>query len=125
MGVKDRLAGQLQAMQPNTPVPTRSGGYPAHLALYAEASARCLRGEVEDAQLALAQAYAAVPPRKLTVDDHRLLSALADELTYVGQFLPSLQPTLDLLTQLHHMCGGEAAQPLVGWRGDHESSSRP
>lgn len=87
------------------------------LALYAQASAWCLEGDLSRAEAALAQAYAEVPPPTLTRDDRYALTSIADDLVYVGQLLPSLQPTLDLLRRLHGICGHEVSQELLWSQG--------
>lgn len=87
------------------------------LALYAQASAWCLEEDLSRAQAALAQAYAEVPPLTLTWDDRYALTSIVDDLVYVGQLLPSLQPTLELLRRFHGTCGHEVSQELLWSEG--------
>lgn len=79
--------------------------FPYRLNFYAHASAWCVQGDLNRAQAALTLAYLAVPPATFTGDDERALLSIADDLVYVGQFLPSLRPTLELLGQLQNTCG--------------------
>lgn len=95
---------------------TSSKPFPSpQLTLYAQVSSWCARGELDRAGIALAQAYSTAPPQTLTRDDGRALAALADDLVYVGQLLPSLQPTLDLLHHLHGICGKLPSGSRVSW----------
>lgn len=80
----------------------------SRLTLYAQAVAWCLEGDLDRAQATLFQAYSLVPPLTLTHDDRRVLEGLADNLVYIGQLLPSIQPTLELLQQLQGTCAARA-----------------
>ncbi|MBZ9750114.1 hypothetical protein K7W42_04470 [Deinococcus sp. HMF7604] len=68
-----------------------------HLQLYIQAATT---DHWAEATALLAQAYQAAPPQTLSSEDCRILLPLTDALTYLGQHLPCLSPTLALLHRL-------------------------
>ncbi len=103
------------------PALARAAVLPSQLSLYAQACTWDVQGDLDCAQAALTQASLSISPSNLT-DDCRARAEFANTFVYVGQLLASLQPTLDLLWQLHRTCGHRTAHPSLGLAGDLELS---
>lgn len=76
---------------------------PASLQLYRQAAQSAQASAWTQATTALQQAFLSAPPQQLTDDECRSLRPYLDDLTAVGQRLPSLTFTLGLLTRIRDL----------------------
>ena len=67
------------------------------LNLYYRSAQSAQQQALSEAMSLLEQAFTAQPPANLTDDECRALKQLDDDLTFIGQQLPCVVPTLQLL----------------------------
>lgn len=76
------------------------------LNLYYRSAQSAQQQALSEAIALLQQAFTVQPPATLSDDECRALQQVGDDLTYVGQLLPCVSPTLQLLRrwqQIGHM----------------------